>query len=28
MNFDAIWISLIMANLLDWTSDSEAYPGY
>jgi alpha-amylase len=28
MNFDAIWISPIVANMPDWTSDGEAYPGY
>jgi len=28
MNFDAIWISPIVANMPDWTSDGEGYPGY
>jgi alpha-amylase len=28
MNFDAIWISPIVAQMPDWTSDGEAYPGY
>ena len=28
MNFDAIWISPIVANMPDWTSDGECYPGY
>ncbi|KAM0718307.1 hypothetical protein Q7P37_006639 [Cladosporium fusiforme] len=28
MNFDAIWISPIVAQMPDWTSDGEAYAGY
>jgi alpha-amylase len=28
MNFDAIWISPIVANIPHWTSDGEGYPGY
>lgn len=28
MNFDAIWISPIVANMPDWTSDGEGYSGY
>jgi len=28
MNFDAIWISPIVAQMPQWTSDGEAYPGY
>jgi len=28
MNFDAIWISPVVANMPEWTSDGEAYPGY
>jgi alpha-amylase len=28
MNFDAIWISPIVAQMPNWTGDGEAYPGY
>lgn len=28
MNFDAIWISPIVANMPNWTSDGEGYAGY